>query len=804
MTESGPQEVVLFLHPSAERRGADRTLLQLVAAVDTSRWKPVVALPRRGPLIGDLEALGAEIEIGALGVIGQGFGPTRTLSFLARLPMSAFFLWRLLRRHRPAVVHTHTTSVVGGALAARFLAGARHIWHIHRSLPRRGLRAGLTARIVHSLTDSVVCGTAAAKEALEARVPAIAPKCRIVRGAVDAHRVAAAPGAREALRMSIGLEEDAPLVVVVARLEPAKGHRMILDVAKRLRYTHPDTRFLFVGDPAPRHQGYLKALEAEIEDAQLKGIISRLPFQADVASVYAAADIVCVPSLQPDHIQMVALEAMAAGKPIIAADFPGTSEHIGSEGTQGTTPHGLLFEPGDIERLTWCIGTLSGDPQRRRAMADSARQAHTASFLPARFKNEFDRAWSQSVNRAFYLPSSRADIVHLSLGKANPDRQNGINHVIHQLASAQVAMGLSVEYWGITPAPDEPTPERPYGMRLFQARWSRFRLAPDLIEALDALDTTVVVHLHGAFLPELRAVARRLARRGIPYVVTPHGALLKHALEKRRRTKALWIWLWEKRMLRGARAVQALSGRELVDMEDLCGMERLRAIPNGQASLPPVQPTALEPDIKRPIFSYCGRLSVHTKGLDALLAGFARYIAARGKGTLWIVGDGSDRQMLESQAEDLGISRRVTFFGALFGEEKLSRLAHSDAFVHPSRHEGMPTAVLEAGALGLPLLVSPGTNLDQDVRQASAGIVVPDVSPEAIATALADLERDHDSGALAQRGQNAAWMVAHHFSWERVSKLTLEELYGLDLTPLGATADPPTSTGPEEITRRSA
>lgn len=804
MIEQKAQQVVLFLHPSAERRGADRTLLQLVAAVDTSRWTPVVALPRRGPLIGELEALGATIEVGALGVVGQGFGPFRALGFFSRLPMSATFLWRLLRRHRPAVVHTHTAAVVGGAIAARFLAGGRHIWHVHRVLPPKGLGARLRARFIHSMTDSVVCSSAAAKEALEAHVPAIAPKCRIVRGSVDAQRVAPVAGAREALRAKIGLEDDSPLVVVVAHLKPSKGHRMMIEVAKRLRYTHPDTRFLFVGDPVPGDKGYHKALHEEIDEAQLRGIITRMGSQADVASIYAAADIVCVPSLTPDTVQMVPLEAMAAGKPLVAAAHPGTSEHIGQDESHGYGTHGLLFEPGDVERLTWCIGTLSGDPQRRYAMAHGAMATHAASFLPARFKNEFDRAWSQSVHRAFCLPVSRARIVHLSLGKVNPERSNGINQVVHNLASTQTAMGLTVEYWGITPTPDAETPARPYPLRLFRAGRSRFHLDGTLVDAIDGLDTTAVVHLHGAFLPELRAVAKRLTKRGIPYVVTPHGAFMRHALQKRRRTKALWIWLSEKHMLRNARAVQALSGRELIEMEHIAGEERLQAIPNGQAALPAIEPTPVPPETKRPVFVFCGRLAAHTKGLDALIAGFARYIASRGRGTLWIVGEGDDRQVLEALAVDLGVSRRVTFFGPLFGEEKLARLAQANAFVHPSRHEGMPTAVLEAGALGLPLLVSPGTNLDQNVREASAGTIVQEVTPEAIGEALLGMEREHDSGALTQRGQNAAWMVANHFSWERVASLIALELYGLDFTPIAA-APPhldPLSTG--DTTRRSA
>ena len=59
---------LLFLHPSAELYGADRTLLQLVQSLDQARWRCVVALPRRGQLAGELERAGATVEVGELGV----------------------------------------------------------------------------------------------------------------------------------------------------------------------------------------------------------------------------------------------------------------------------------------------------------------------------------------------------------------------------------------------------------------------------------------------------------------------------------------------------------------------------------------------------------------------------------------------------------------------------------------------------------------------------------------------------------------------------------------------------------------
>ena len=114
MTSGDPQQTntqttarrVLFLHPSAEFRGDDRTLLHLVAGLNRERWQPVVALPRRGPLIDELNALGAEVEVGNLGVIGHGFGGTRWLSLLLRLPLCLLFVRKQIARHNAAIVHT--------------------------------------------------------------------------------------------------------------------------------------------------------------------------------------------------------------------------------------------------------------------------------------------------------------------------------------------------------------------------------------------------------------------------------------------------------------------------------------------------------------------------------------------------------------------------------------------------------------------------------------------------------------------------------------------------------------------------
>ena len=78
-------------------------------------------------------------------------------------------------------------------------------------------------------------------------------------------------------------------------------------------------------------------------------------------------------------------------------------------------------------------------------------------------------------------------IVHLVLGKANPERLNGINRIVHNLALAMHRQDFDVEVWGITPDPDAETPAREYGLRLFPTRRNSFALDSGLNEAIREL-----------------------------------------------------------------------------------------------------------------------------------------------------------------------------------------------------------------------------------------------------------------------------------------------------------------------------
>ncbi|MBI4365424.1 MAG: glycosyltransferase family 4 protein [Deltaproteobacteria bacterium] len=153
--------------------------------------------------------------------------------------------------------------------------------------------------------------------------------------------------------------------------------------------------------------------------------------------------------------------------------------------------------------------------------------------------------------------------------------------------------------------------------------------------------------------------------------------------------------------------------------------------------------------LQGPAILAVGRLH-RQKGIDILLNAFARVQSNEWR--LVLVGEGSDREKLEAQAQALGIASRVHFEGVATDPAPYYRAA--DIFVLPSRHEGTPNALMEAMAFGLPVVVSDGSpgplNLVED---GISGLITPVEDAPALAKALERLMAD--AGLRARLGAGA-------------------------------------------------
>lgn len=362
-------------------------------------------------------------------------------------------------------------------------------------------------------------------------------------------------------------------------------------------------------------------------------------------------------------------------------------------------------------------------------------------------------------------------IIHFILGKANPNRLNGVNKVVDALAHNQTILGHKVEVWGVTSNLTRNFPERLYKTILFKKRPIWMGLDSKLKTYLFKEARQSVFHLHGGFVLENYRFAQLLKKHGFKYVYTPHGSFNHFALQKNRFQKKVYFDLLERKLLEGASRIHLIGKSELENTAKIFSSEKLFLLPNGQS---------LDFDISREgtvkdtmIFSFCGRIKEQVKGLDHLIASFNQIISLGHKNCqLWLIGDGPDKEKLEERVIALGIQKNVKFWGAKYGTEKMILMSRSHVFFHPSRYEGLPSAVLEAGSLRLPVVVSKETNMEEAVRDYQAGWVLKENTVGALTETMRTILADPK---YKDRGDNAKVMVKQLFDWQRIAKRMIKE-----------------------------
>ncbi len=159
------------------------------------------------------------------------------------------------------------------------------------------------------------------------------------------------------------------------------------------------------------------------------------------------------------------------------------------------------------------------------------------------------------------------------------------------------------------------------------------------------------------------------------------------------------------------------------------------------------------------------------KGFDILLKAFAEVLKERSHARLVLAGSGSDREILENQARDLGLLEkdRVRFLG--FRQDVPALLKSSDAYVLASRSEGLGTAILEALAAPLPVVATRVGGIPDSVRHEETGLLVPSEDAKALSQAMIRMMDEADlRESLSKRAQE---MIQEEFTREVLVDQTL-------------------------------
>lgn len=344
---------VLHLITSFEIGGTERQATELLKRIDPKRFDVRLAVLRKeGPFYREIEALFPDVPEFRL----TSFYNANALKQLARLR-------KLMLDERIDILHAHDFySSLLGAAAAR-LAGVRVIaCQRHLKLTDRRVHE-IGTRVIHRLAHRMLVNSEAIRDRILDQGIARPRKIRVIRNGVRS--AIFDTDAREELCRELGIDSEAKLIGIVARLQLVKGHRFFIEAAARVLRNEPHANVILVGDGP---------LRSEIEEqAAALGIGDRVRFlgdRTDVARLVSALDLLVLASLHEGSPNAV-MEAMSAGVPVVATEVGGTKELITDRET------GYLVPAADAEALAeGMLFALSDQANRANVLAAARRRVN--------------------------------------------------------------------------------------------------------------------------------------------------------------------------------------------------------------------------------------------------------------------------------------------------------------------------------------------------------------------------------------------------------------------------------------------
>ncbi len=374
----------LFVHSSNELYGADKILYLLLSGRDPARWDVRVILPNdvpyQGLLADRLSSSGIPFEEMKLAVLRRRYFSVRGFPrYWAYFAFSVAAILRKIRRARYDIVHSNTTAVIPGAIAAR-LAGLPHVWHCHEMVVSPAFVRRTTARLAVGLSDVVIAVSEAVRQHLLADQPGAA-NIRVLRNGIDVEEFDR-PQERERVRAEFGFSSGDVVAGTLGRISRFKGQTYLVEAAALLKDLE-HLRFLIVGDPFVGQEDVYHDLLTRIRSSRLEDRVVLSPFRDDAAALYAGLDVSVLPSVLPDPFPTVILEAMAAGKPVVATDRGGSREMV----VDGET--GFLVPADDASVMADRLRRLADSPELRASMGAAGVKRARELFTRERMVREF-------------------------------------------------------------------------------------------------------------------------------------------------------------------------------------------------------------------------------------------------------------------------------------------------------------------------------------------------------------------------------------------------------------------------------
>jgi glycosyltransferase involved in cell wall biosynthesis len=376
MADQGRPIKVLHLDTGIGHAGGQVALVEILKHLDRTRFEPLVASPSESRL----RQVCSDLAIPWVPLAAKSLHLTHgnAESVLPSL-YSAIWLVGAIRRRKIDLVHANTFKAALVAAGACRLVGCPLVFH-----DRIRIGHGALGRVVTGLADRIVVVSRAvgAKHRGSA-----ARKMRLVYDGIDVERFAPR-----------GWGPGPACVGFLGRLSEEKDLLALVDAARVVVAMIPGARFLVGGEPfTPDDAAYVERVKQHIRAAGLEARFEFAGFVRDVASFLAGIRVLALPS-RHEALGLVVLEAMAAGKPVVAFAIGGPQETVRS-GVDG-----LLVRPGDAEAFGRALAEVLGDQDKARRMGEKGRERVTDDFSSAASVGRLEDVFLEACDRRRLRP----------------------------------------------------------------------------------------------------------------------------------------------------------------------------------------------------------------------------------------------------------------------------------------------------------------------------------------------------------------------------------------------------------------
>lgn len=354
--------------------GAGRVLLNYLRCADAQSFETLIAVPRGSLLKAPLEAAGGGVyEVDGLAERSYHRDDVRTLE-------------KLIDDLAPDIVHTH--GALSGRIAAR-KRGKAVIYTRHSVFPVPAKLRYPPGRWVNKLVnehyaDHIIAVSPAAAENLTDAGISPGKITVILNGVTPVQRIPETE--REALRASLGLAPDEFTAGIAARIEPYKGHLLIVEAAEKLRAEGRRFKVLVAGTGS-----YEEELRREVERRNLSDTVLLLGFRGDVGALMSVFDVQLNASWGTEATSLALLEGMSMGTASIVSDYGGNPWLV-SDGDNG-----FVFPSGDSAALAAALARAMDEPETLEKMRARAAEVFRERFTGEIFAKNIENVYRKTL-----------------------------------------------------------------------------------------------------------------------------------------------------------------------------------------------------------------------------------------------------------------------------------------------------------------------------------------------------------------------------------------------------------------------